>query len=125
MFGAWRQNKSTLLLWERRDSTLTLCVREEQQLSQKMLLQQSQNVPKWHPWWPTSSGRQLKADALASQMQETLTFLTVIRLHNHKLAVLFSYIYLFAKHATCPLCVSGVKSVIILGFPVKCLLLGR
>lgn len=60
-----------------------------------------------------------------SDAGNTVTFLMVIRFQNHESDVLFSYIYLFAKHAAWPLCISGVKSVIIFGFHVKSLLLIR
>lgn len=62
-----------------------------------------------HVKWETGESRWVGQ----SDAGNTVAFLMVIRLQNHE--VLFSYIYL-------PLCVSGVKSVIIFGFYVKSLI---
>lgn len=103
-----------LLLWERGDKTPGTAA-----LTENASPTERQNMAGWHPW-----GGHVEWVG-ESDAGNTVTFLMVIRFQNHESDVLFSYIYLFAKHAAWPLCISGVKSVIIFGFHVKSLLLIR
>lgn len=117
---AWRQNKQTLNVGERGQST-------RNSSSYRKCFSSRVSKHGWmaslrgHVEWETAEGRWVGE----SDAGNTLIFLTVIRFQNHELTLLFSYIYLFVKRAVWLLCVSGIELVIIFGFHVESFLLIR